>query len=413
MPDRMRRFAALFRKEFLQIRRDPLSLKLLFLLPVLQTLIIGYAMIRDVDHVRLGVLDLDRTQESRDVLRALSDNPRFSLREETRSLDEIQNALLRGDITLGVVIPGRFSQTLEETLAASRTSVAPPATTTSAAQSSATAYSTASANRIPSAQIALLVDGEDAASASIAAGYANAILTQWMRERALRNGEAAGGETSALETIDLRDRVLFNPELDYHWYMVPGLVILLTLMIGALLTSFSLVRERESGTLEQLCVTPVSPMQILLGKALPYWILTQISFLFAFVIAGAWFGVPLGNIHPGALLAGLAVFSLATVSLGLFVSNLASSQQQALFLIWFFLVFFVLTSGLLLPFESMPLWMQHLTEFNIVRHFLYAVRAITLRGAVFTEVLPEYLKLSLISVICLAVGVGLFRRKAG
>lgn len=386
----LRRFIALFHKEFLQVRRDPQTLKLLFILPILQSLVLGYAMTRDVDHIKFGVLDWDQTAESRDVLLALTENNSFYFTRETQSLKEMERALLKGEITLGVVILGDFARNLE-----------------------GISLNPVPGNHYPEARIALLVDGEDAASASIAVSYANAILMQWMRERAFHSGNTAGELSSALTFLDLRDNVLFNPELDYHWYMVPGMIILLTTMIGALLTSFSLVRERESGTLEQLCVTPVSPLQIVLGKAFPYWILSQISFLFSFLIVGLWFGIPLENIHLTALLPGLALFAFAVVSLGILVSTLVTSQQQALFLIWFFLVFFVLTSGFLLPFESMPLWMQYFTESNIVRHFLYAVRSITLRGAILPEVLPEYLKLTLISCVMLILGVLLFRRKAG
>jgi ABC-2 type transport system permease protein len=223
---------------------------------------------------------------------------------------------------------------------------------------------------------------------------------------------AQGFDARSLQPFEVRESIGWNPELDFSWSMIPGMVILLVTMVGALLTSFSLVRERENGTLEQLLVTPVLPVQVLLGKSLPYWILSQVVFWIALGINGLWFGLPIGGTNLLALELGLALYALTSVALGILISTIVSSQQQALFLLWFFLIFFILTSGFLLPLESMPAWMLVLTEGNAVRHFLYLARALVLRDADPVSLAGEYLKLAAIGSTLFLGAVLAFRRKA-
>lgn len=383
----MRRFLALFRKEFLQIRRDPFSLRLLFMLPLLQTMILGYAMTRDVKNIPLAVIDLDRSSQSAALSHRLQSNGRFASQGNLPNLEAAREALLSGQILVAVAIPEGFAASIEGAI---REQEAPERST----------------------NVMIAVDGQDAATAGTAASYAGAIVSQWGSETLNREMVGQGLDARSLQPFDARERMLFNPELEYSWYMVPGMIILLVTMAGALLTAFSVVRERESGTLEQLLVTPVHPVQILLGKALPYWILSQLVFVLALSLPGRFYGIPLGNTHVLGLAAGVALYCLTVVSLGALVSTLVGTQQQALFLIWFALIFFILTSGFMLPFESMPGWMQTLTEGNAVRHFLYLVRALVLRGADPLTLLPEYGKLAAIGIGFFAASVAFFRRKA-
>lgn len=385
----MRRFFSMLRKEFLQIRRDPQSLRLLFILPILQTLVLGYAMTRDVKNISLGILDLDRSPASDQISTRLAKNVRFKMQGNYASITDLQNGLRKGDIVIGAVIPKGFQVNVE------------------AAGNNASVQEASEP-----ARVMLLVDGQDASSAATAAGYASAVLSQWGLEHLERELLSQGLDASTLQPLDLEDRILFNPGLIYAWYMVPGMLILLVTMTGALLTSFSLVRERENGTLEQLMVTPVHPVQVILGKAIPYWLLSQVTFYLALAVTGWWYEIPLHSIHWGGLMLGLALYALTSVALGILVSTIVSSQQQALFLIWFFLISFILTSGFLLPFESMPIWMQNLTEFNGVRHFLYMVRALLLREAPPESLAPEYLKLMVISLTLFGGSLFLFRRKS-
>lgn len=372
----MRRLLSLIRKEFLQIARDPQSLKLLFLLPIVQTLVLGYAMTRDVHHIALGVLDLDQSPTSYSIQNRLIQNNRFDLHGHYSSVFQLKEALQKGDLLIGVIIPNGFAKSVEP------------------------------------GKILLLLDGQDAATAATAAGYASAIISQWGFEQIQHELLAEGLDANTLLPLELNDKLLYNPGLEYTWYMVPGLVILLATMMGSLLTSFSIVREREAGTLEQLMVTPVNPAQVIIGKSIPYWILIQVSFLIALAISSGWFQIPFHPSHLSSLLLGLSIYSLTSVALGILVSTLVTSQQQALFFIWFFLIFFTLTSGFLLPFESMPLWMQHLTELNGVRHFLYMVRALLLREAPAESLWLEYIKLIGISVLLLGTSIFAFRRQS-
>jgi ABC-2 type transport system permease protein len=385
----MRKLLAMFRKEFLQIRRDPQSMKMLFILPILQTLLLGYAMTRDVRNVSIGILDLDQSPASSSLTRHIVANSRFIFRGHFQTLADLRESLLNGTVVTGIVIPNGFAQDVE--------SAQPDALTLEAEDP---------------ARMTLFVDGQDAASAGTAAGYAAAIISQWAMAELNRELLSQGADAASLQILELRDRILYNPELNYEWYMVPGMLIILVTMTGALLTSFSLVRERENGTLEQLLVTPIHPLQVLLGKALPYWILSQLTFFIALGISGLWYGLPFDRADYLGLYLGVALYALTSVSLGILISTIVSSQQQALFLIWFWLIFFILTSGFLLPFESMPIWMQNVTEFNAVRHFLYMVRAFLLRGADPLTLLPEYEKLAIIALLFFGTSVALFRRKA-
>lgn len=383
----MRRFLALFRKEFLQIKRDKASLRLLFMLPILQTMILGYAMTRDVKHIGLGIVDLDHSAQSAALSHRLQSNGRFAFQGTLPSLEAAREELLAGRILVAVAIPEGFATSIDGSL---REQEAPERST----------------------NVMIVVDGQDAATAGTAASYAAAIISQWGTETFQREMVGQGLDARSLQPFDARERMLFNPELEYSWYMVPGMIILLVTMAGALLTAFSVVRERESGTLEQLLVTPIHPFQILLGKALPYWILSQFVFVLALALPGRFYGIPLGNTNFLGLAVGVALYCLTVVSLGALISTLVGSQQQALFLIWFALIFFILTSGFMLPFESMPGWMQTLTEGNAVRHFLYLVRALVLRGADPLTLLPEYGKLAAIGIGFFGASIALFRRKA-
>lgn len=383
----MRRFLALLRKEFLQIRRDPGSLRLMFVLPVLQTLVLGYAMTRDVRNVAVAIVDQDRTPESASLARRVRHNARFRDAGDLPNPEAAREALTTGSVAAALVLPRGFARDLERAQRDGEPPVEP-------------------------VRVQLLLDGQDAASAGTVAGYASAIVSQWATETVGTDMAAQGFDASSMAPLETRERILFNPELDYAWGMVPGMVILMMTMTGALLTAFSIVRERENGTLEQLMVTPVRPVQVLLGKAVPYWLMGHVVFGIAFVASALWFGIPLASLHPFALLGALSLYCLASVSLGVLVSCVVGSQQQALFLIWFFMIFFILTSGFMLPFESMPRWMQHLTEINAVRHFLYMTRAFVLRGAGASELLPEYGKLAAIGIGLMGTATVAFRRKA-
>lgn len=383
----MRRFLALFRKEFLQILRDKASLRLLFVLPVLQSIVLGYAMTREVREVPVAFVDLDHSVSSISIVGRIAANDRFEDRGPLPDLASAQRALRDGHAILAIVVPEGFEADLERGLRDGE----PPASPVS---------------------VQVLLDGVDPSTAGTAASYVGAIVAQWGSERLSTDFAAQGIDVRNLQPFEARDRILFNPDLEFSWSMVPGMVILLVTMVGALLTSFSLVREREAGTLEQLLVTPVRPLQILLGKALPYWILSQVVFWIAFLATGLWFGIPISQTNLAGLAVGLALYALTSVGLGILVSTVVGSQQQALFLIWFCLIFFVLTSGLLLPFESMPPWMQTLTEGNAVRHFLYLVRALVLRGASPLALWPEYLKLGAIGIALFGAGVVAFRRRS-
>lgn len=374
-------FYALLRKEFQQLLPDRLSLRLLLLLPLLQLLLIGPALNKEVKNISYVVLDEDQSGFSRELAAKFAHHPHFSPQGQVEDDAALEAALRSGEASLALHIPKgfarRFAMALEE-------------------------------GTVDTASISLWLDGQDATTAQIAAGYAQALVQQWVRQSLARVSLAEGVET--VEPVRIDDRILYNPELRSSWYMVPGMAAVLVTMVIALVSSFSLVREREGATLEQLLVTPVSLCEVLLSKLLPYWLVGIAEFSFALQVARVLYDIPLvGSLWH--LLALVVLYSLTSVALGLCIGVMVSSRQQALFLIYFFMVFFILTSGFLLPIESMPEWTRLLTLGNATRHCLVGVREILLRGARLGDLVPEFSWLGGIAFALLALAWARFQRE--
>ncbi len=358
----MRPLASLIRKEFLQLRRDTAMLRLVLVLPIMQLLVLSYALNNDLRNVRVSVLDEDRTPLSRELADALWESDVFIPGPALPDGDHLAAVLQHGGTDLAVRIPPGFARDVVQ-------------------------------GRSPA--LGVHVDGTNSSTGGRAAGYAEAILAR----------AAAGDQARAGGVV----RFFYNPELETRLYMVPGVIVMLVTIISALVTGMAVVREKELGTLEQVRVTPLGSLQFIAGKTLPYALIAFVDLVIATAFAMAWFHVPLTG-SPAALLCGVLAYLLVTLSLGLIASVFSDTQQQAMFAVWFCLVFAIMLSGFFFPVENMPAWARTLTWVNPMRFFMAIVRGVLLRGAGFVDLADELLTLLAMGAAAFTGAVWSFRR---
>jgi len=348
----MRRIRTLMWKEFLELRQSPRLLALLIVAPIIQLTMLGYAATTDVTHVPIVIVDGDRSTGSRALIEKFSASPYFKIVAEEMAPRDVDDDLARGRAWLAIVIPAGFDAAL-------------------AGHGSAAART-----------VQILADGTDSNSSGVALAYASALIGEVNAAAAEQRGAAA--------LIDPRIRVWFNPQLESRNFMVPGVIALLLLVVTANLSSMAIVRERELGTLDQLNVSPLGRWQLILGKLLPYAVVGFIDVILVMAVAVFWFEIPLRG-NPILLLAASVVYLVCTLSLGLFVSTISATQQQAMMTsIFFFLVPMVYLSGFIFPIENMPRVMQWLTTLIPLRYFLIIVRGIFLKGIGFDVLWPQF-----------------------
>jgi ABC-2 type transport system permease protein len=347
-------------KELLQLRRDRMTLAMMAVLPIVQLLLFGYAINTDVRHIPTVVYDQDHSAASRELQQSLQVTGFYDLLGEVRSYTEIEAALRSGRARAALVVPPDYSSNLRSGRAS---------------------------------RLQLVVDGSDPQTVGSAVNTASGLVaersSQLMLARLARAGSAPNG-SAALVPIQLEPSTWYNPELRTAIFVVPGLIGVILTMTMVMLTAMAIARERERGTLEQLIVSPVRRVELVLGKILPYTIIGYVQMSLILLAGRLVFDVPLvGSLE---LLYGLAfVFIAANLALGLFFSTLAKTQQQAMQMSFFFLLPNILLSGFMFPFESMPRPAQLISQGLPLTHFLRIVRGITLKGAGFGDVSQELL----------------------
>jgi ABC-2 type transport system permease protein len=350
----LRSVLALVRKEFYQVRRDRIMLRLIFIMPIIQIVLLGYVVSTDVKLIRVSVHDLDRTELSRDYVRALTAGKYFVVRPVTIPMLDGEAGFRKNLYDAELIIPEDFSRSLRNLM---------------------------------QADVGFIVDGSNANQAAIAVGYAATITEQF-------NERLAG----ARPPLGLRLKRVYNPEGESVYYMVPGIVATLLTMITVLLTAMAIVREREMGTLEQLMVTPISTPALILGKTIPFALIGFVEMSIALAFGILWFKIPF--VGSWALLYGLAfVFLLTTLGVGMLISTVTRTQQQAMFFSWFFSLFAILTSGFFTPISNMPRVVQYITYANPLRFFLAIVRGIIMKGASIDSLYPEVISLVVFGAI--------------
>lgn len=362
-------------KELRQIFRDPRMKRVIFVAPLIQLIIFGYAVNTDIRHTPTFVVDHDRTAASRELVDALTASGYFRVEGRSQRPADLLAALDRGDAIMGVEIPRGFA----ETLAAGG-----------------------------GARVQVLVDGTNSNTATVVQANAVRIL-QDFGARGAGARLAAGGAAAPTGGVELRARAWYNPDLASRVYNVPAVIGVILMLMCLLLTAMAVVRERESGTLEQLMVTPLGPTELMLGKTLPVALIAFADLVLITTVAILWFDVPFRG-SPVALFLAAALYILAGLSLGLLLSTTARTQQEALMVMFLFFLPAIVLSGFMFPIFTMPELFQWLTLLNPLRHFIEIVRGVFLKAEGVADLWPQYLALLLMAAG--AVGVGLRRFRA-
>ena len=358
----IRRVLHLMRKEVLELKQDPRLFGVVIIAPIMQLAVLGYAATTDVKDVPIAIVDADRSTSSRDLVHRFESSANFKIVGMPGSTGEIDRYLDRGEAWMAISIPANFGQ----------------AVTT---------------NR--SATLQVVADGTDSNSTGVALGYAQTLIAGYTRdlmEAAARQGPSAtAAPAGALVTSEIR--VWFNPRLESRDFMIPGIIALLLLVVTTNLSAMAIVREKEVGTLEQLSVTPLARWELITGKLLPYAAIGIIDVVLVLVVAIYWFEVPMrGSI--ALLFAMCVIYLMSTLGLGLFVSTISRTQQQAMMTtIFFFLMPMIYLSGFIFPIENMPAWIQPFTYLIPLRYFLVIVRGIFLKGVGLEVLWPQALAL--------------------
>ena len=360
-------------KEVLELRQDPRIFGLIFIAPVVQLAVLGYAATTDVRNVPIVIADTDRSAGSQDLISRFTGSGIFELVDVVSSLEDVDRYLESGDAWMAVAIPRGYGGDV----AAGRP-----------------------------AALQVVADGSDANSTNIALGYATNLIAGYAQElveqRARAGGTAAAGGGGGIEP---RVRVWFNPTLESRYFMLPGIFALLLLVVTSNLSSMAIVREREIGTLEQLNVTPLGRVELIFGKLLPYGVIGLIDVFIVLVVIVFWFEVPLRGSF-WLLFAMSLVYLLTTLGLGLFVSTISHTQQQAMMTsTFFFLIPMMYLSGFVFPIENMPDLIQPITYLIPLRYFVVILRGIFLKGVGLETLWPQALALFVWGALTLTLAV--------
>ena len=379
----MRRILFLAWAEVLHVVRDRATLAQVLVMPILQLLILSNAATFQVSNTPTYIVDFDRSSLSRGLVTRFRASGHFRVEEQSESPELANESLLRGDATMVLTIPHDFESSLV------RTGVAP---------------------------IQLSVNAEKGSTAGIVQAYASSIAAGYASEieASVRGTDTSGQEPAprrGAPRIDVRLSSWYNPALNYQHYMVPGILVALVTLIGTLLSAQNIAREKELGTLEQLNVTPMTRGQFIAAKLLPFWGLGMINLAIGLIVAAVVFGVPM----RGSLLllfGSAAVYLVAALAIGLFISSLVDTQQQAMFVTFFVMNVYLLMSGLFTPIDSMAPWVRVVSELNPVRHFVTISRAILIKGAGPADIARPFLTLTAFGVVTLALAIRQYTKRA-
>jgi ABC-2 type transport system permease protein len=375
----MRTVPHIVRKEFLQLRRDRKMFGISILAPVMQLILLGYAANLDVTNIPLLVCDLDRSASSRELVARFTSTGYFEVVNTVDKIQDIDVYIDNGDASLAVVIPSGFGRELV---------AGGPA------------------------PLQLIADGSETTSGGIGLSYATLISSRFSQDIILET-LARAGRTSMPPRVQAEVRVWYNPELKSRNFMVPGVLGLLLMVMTMLLTSLAIVKERELGTLEQLIVTPIKPRHLIVGKVAPFMVIGIVDVLLVVAVAALLFGLPLKG-GFWLLFALCLIFLLTTLGLGLFVSTVSRTQQQAMMTaIFFVLMPMIFFSGFVFPIENMPPVIQGFSYLLPLRYFFVIVRGIFLKGVGMETLWPEALALLVFGLLILTLSIQRFQKKLG
>lgn len=367
------RIRELVRKEFIQFFRDKRNRALLFVAPLIQILVFGYVVNYDIRNIRVALLDYSRTYESRSLIDAFTGNNIFHITHNLTGDKQVADLLLRGTVDMVITIRPDFASLIRKG---------------------------------QTAPVQIIADGSMSNMAAMRIAYASSVLDKFNREtlRQLYPREMSYGK------IDARVRTWYNPNLDSQHFFVPGIVAFVVMLTALLLTSIAIIREKESGTMEQLIVTPLKSYEFIMGKTIPYIIVALLQMTLVVVFAIFWFEIPLkGSIL--LLFFTTFLFLLSTLGIGLFISTISRTRQQAMMTTFFFLLPFLMLSGFIFPIASMPQVVQWLTYLNPLRFFLVIIRGIFLKGVGIEILWPQCVALTILGIIVFSGAISLFKKR--
>jgi drug efflux transport system permease protein len=366
------RLFCLVKKEFFELRQNPRLFGLVIVAPIIQLTMLGYAATTDVKDVPVVVADGDRSPESRTLIARFDASRNFTIIDTVTTVSEVDPYLQRGDAWIALSIPQGYGAAVHD--------------------------------RNPVA-LQVVADGSDSNSTTVALGYATALIGEYAAAL------AATGPPSA--AIDLRIRVWFNSQLESRFFMIPGVLALLLLLVTANLAAMAIVREKELGTLEQLNVTPLRRWELIVGKLLPYGVIAMVDVLLVTAVAVFWFEVPFRGSFA-LLLATSLLYVICTLALGLLISTVSDTQQQAMMTAtFFFLTPMIYLSGFIFPIENMPHVIQYATYLIPLRYFLVIVRGIFLKGIGLPLLWPQAAALAIWGTVVLSLAVARSRKRVG
>ena len=370
----MRTIAYILQKEFLQIFRNKTMLPMIFVLPLVQMLILVYAASFDLKDVDIYLIDNDLSQTSRDLASRFNASPFFNIAEASFSKEEGEVSLVNDDVDLVLFIPSGFEKSLL---------------------------------RDDKAPVQLLVNAIDGSKASVVNTYIYGILTGFNKE-VIAKWKGLPDFNPPL-SVEVRENYWFNPELDYKWFMAPGILAILVTLIGMFMSGMNLVREKELGTIEQLNVTPIKNYQFIAGKLIPFLFIALFDLAFGLTIAYLVFNLPVtGSL---LLLFGYSsVYLVGILGLGLFISTVAETQQQVMFVTFFFLVIFILMGGIFTPVENMPDWAQTFNRINPLAYMMRGMRMIILKGSGFADLKQEFASMAVLGTVFISFAILRYRK---
>ncbi len=370
------RLSSLIRKEFIQIIRDPRTLAMTFIMPVVMMFLLGYAATNDVRNIALVVLDQDQTPASRRLIDAYRVADYFTIAQPVGSEEELRDLVDRNVARAGLIIPPGYGRDLAGW---------------------------------HSAEVAFILDGSDPTVASTALAAAQLIGQSLSTQTSIERMEARGQTVITQQPIDVRTIVWFNPGLVSSYYMVPAMIGIILQYLTTMLTATSIVRERERGTIEQLIVTPLRSWELIVGKLMPYVLIAFLNTVEVLTIGVVLFHVPI-NGDLMLLLALTALFLITTLGIGLLISTIANTQQEAMLTTMFTLLPSIFLSGFFFPLAAMPTWLQILSYAIPLRYFLIIARGIVLKGVGLSALWPEVVALSIFAFVVMSAAVRRFRK---
>lgn len=373
----MKTIQYIIQKEFKQIFRNKAMLPIIFVMPIIQLIILSNAATFEIKNIQFSFIDHNKTYYSRNLIQKFNASEYFNITEEFQSSKQATEAMLKGQVDVILEIPNNFETDLVKN---------------------------------QSASISVIINAIDGAAAGvenvyimqIIQGFNNNIRVDLVQPMQIKN---------IPQNIDSIPLFWYNETLNYKTFMVPGILVLLVTMITLFLSGMNIVREKEIGTLEQINVTPIKKHQFIIGKLFPFFIISMVLLSFGLIIAKLLFNVPIiGSLFTMYLYTSVYIF--VVLGIGLFISNFTETQQQAMFIAWFFMVIFILMSGLFTPIESMPMWAQYITEFNPIRYFVEVMRMVMLKGSSFSDIIPQFTKTLLYAITMNALAVYSYKKIA-